>query len=320
MNKKPRTLLLLPLMLLSTLAIFAPVTTVFGAASLSISPAVINDSTHGVGTQFQYTVSASGIGGTAGTLFAYQFQLTYDPTVLQANSVDSFGPFFDTLASSGNALPVTSIDNTNGMVSVAVSSLGPSTSAATTTEVLGVITFNVTGLGRSDQALVNSILIHNAGGGNLVNIPVTTSGAVFSNQGLVGIATWPYAFPAKQWAYPEAVKYSYSADNSFTPGCLDLFANINSTGTLPVNVVVQFTVSSAFGTVVVSTPVQQIAQNTLYPVPLHTCFAPVSTSGVLQVGNYHVKAQIFYQQVNLDGTLGPVVKGPLHTFVTKVAP
>jgi len=328
LHNKLKTIMILPILLLSTFAVIglAPVASVFAQPSLSLSPALINDScpsttcTHDVGSQFQYTITATGIGGTDATLFAFQYSIFYNPAVLQVASIDSYGPFFDSLVSAGMAAPVTSIDNNAGQVTVAVTSLGPSTPASATTEVLGAITFSVAGLGRSDQSLVNSILIHNAGGGVLDNLPVTTTGGVFSNTGLLGIAVWPYALPAKQWAYPEAFKYSYSGDTAFNPGCDDLFANINSTGTLSVMVSVQFTVNSGYGTTLVSTPVQEIAANTLYPVPLHTCFSPVSSSGVLQVGNYHVKAQIFYQQINLDNSLGPVIKGPLHSFVTKVAP
>ena len=321
------------MLLLSTFAFFgfAPVAPAFAAPSLNLSPAVLNDTcpgttcTHGVGSSFQYTVTASGVGGSSASVFAYQFSLTYDPTILQAFSIDSYGGFFDAAQGLGCTASASNIDNVAGSVTFAITLIAtagcPTNSpSSASTMILGVATFNVTGLGRSDESLVSAILLHNSGGGVLTNIPVTVNSGVFSNTGLLGIAVWPYALPSHQWAFPEATHYSVSGDNSFTPGCLDFFANVNSTGTLAVDVSVRFTVSSAYGTLVVSTPVQLIARETLFPVPLHTCFSPISSSGVVQVGNYHIKAQIFYQQVNIDGSLGPVVKGPLHTFIAKVSP
>jgi hypothetical protein len=334
---------MIPIMLLSTLAILgaAPVHSAFAVANLALQPAIISEvcpgtgCTHGVGTSFQYTVNSTGIGGPTGTIYAYQYQINYLPAVLKVARIDSFGPFFDTLLASGAATRVTSIDNTNGFVSVAVSSIGatgPSTPATTTKLVLGVITFNVTGIGRSDQALVNTILVHNAGGGVLTNIPVSSSGATFSNSGLFGRAGFPAGMPRSQWAFPEEVVWSYSGDTVFTPLCLDLFANVNSTGTLAVKTFVQFTVradAEQLGQnegealdffMVLNTPATVLdpAQSTV--VPLHTCYKPITTSGVLFVGTYRAVAVIFFQQINLDGSLGPVTRGPNFSFGYTVVP
>jgi hypothetical protein len=350
LNKILKSLSLLPILILSTLPIFAfaPVASVSGAPlpTLSISPALINDScsgscTHNVGAQFQYNVSITGIGGTSSnTMFAYQFSLTYDAAVLQALNISSYGPFFDALISGGNAITASSIDNTNGAVTVAVSSLGPSTTTATTHLLLGSIWFSVAGRGISYETLTNVIVIHNSGGGVIANLAVTTVGAVFTNSGLVGKATWPANLPYSQWAYPETTGsqssffpvYNYTADTSFTPGCLDFFANVNSTGTLAVMADVQFTVVSLtslfsffghhhqhFAPVTVTTPVQEIAAATFFPVPLHTCWSPTTSTGTVLTGFYIVIAQINYQQVNLDNSLGQVRHSfPIIFFVQVV--
>jgi hypothetical protein len=349
LNNKLKSLSLLPVLILSTLPVFAfaPVASVSGASmpTLSISPALINDScsgpcTHNVGAQFQYNVSITGIGGTlSNTVFAYQFSLTYDPAVLQVLNISSYGPFFDGLIGSNLAAPVSIIDNPDGVVTVAVTSLGPSTPVTVTSERLGNIWFSVVGRGISYQTLTNVIVVHNSGGGVLANIAVTTVGAVFTNSGLVGKATWPYNLPYSQWAYPESTGsksffffnvYNYTADTSFTPGCLDFYANVNSTGTLPVMADAQFTVVSLsslfffghhqhFAPVTVTTPVQEIAAETFFPLPLYTCWSPTTSTGAVLTGFYIIIAQINYQQVNLDGSLGQVRHSfPILFFVQVV--
>jgi len=323
---KLKTLMLLPILLLSATAVLGAAPAVFATPNLALQPALVTDTcpsttcTHGPGSQIQYTVNATGIGGPDGTVFAYQYQITYNPLLLKAVSVDSFGPFFDALIANNLAVPVTSFDNVNGLVTVAVTSLGPSTSATTTKAIIGAVTFNVTGLGRTDQNLVNAILVHNAGGGTLVNIPVTTGSAIFTNSGLVGIADWPLSLPPKQWAFPEQTKWSYSGDSAFTPGCLDLFGNINSTGTLAVTAFVQFSVKSAYGTFITNTPSITLQGGQITVVPLHTCWTPLSSSGLVQVGKYHVHPTIVYQQINLDGSLGPVILVNGSPFKTTIQP
>lgn len=327
-DRKLKTLMILPILFISTFAVIGATSILpaYATAALTLTPALIDETcpstscTHDVGAQFQYTVTASGIGGTSGTLFAFQYQITYNTQILQAVSIDSMGPFFDALLGSNQAIPVSSIDNTNGVVSVAVTSLGPSSSPTATSMVLGVITFSVSAIGRSDQGLVNAILIHNAGGGMLENLPVTTSGGVFSNSGLFGLAVFPLAGSGVARAYPEEKKWSFSGDTVFTPGVLDVFANVNSTGTLPVQVFVRFTVRSQYGSFSIDTPMTTLQPGQLSVVPLFTGFTPVSSSNVVQVGSYHIVAQIIYQQINLDNSLGPVVNGPIQPFHVKVYP
>ncbi len=323
LDTKLKTLLLVPVLLLSAVAFLGtiPVLPVFATANLSISPAVLSDtclppspgsgctSGLGVGAMFQYTVTASGIGGDTGTVFAYQYEIHYDPTILQAVSVDSFGPFFDALVGGGNAVPVTSIDNANGVVVIAVSSTGPSTFSFTTTLVVGQVTFSVAGLGRSDQTLQNAILLHNAGGGVLANIPVTTSIAIFSNTGLFGRADFPSLGSGIRRAWPEEVNYAILQDTSFHPGIVDLFANVNSTGTLPVVVFIRFTLTSDFGNFVANTPTHQYDPGEVSVVPQVAGYNPNPTGNQLLVGTYNVQAQVFYQEVRLDGTLGAVTPG-----------
>jgi hypothetical protein len=322
---KIKTLMLLPILLLSATAVLGAAPAAFATPNLGLQPALVTDTcpgttcTHGPGSQIQYSVNATGIGGSTGTVFAYQYQITYDPLLLRAVSVDSYGAFFDALISANLAIPVSAIDNVNGLVTVAVTSLGPSTSLATRTAILGAVTFNVTGLGRSDQSLVNAILVHNAGGGTLVNIPVTTGSAIFSNTGLVGIANF-FLPPKSQQVFPELQKWSFSGDSAFTPGCLDLFGNINSTGTLPVTAFLQFSVRSAYGTIVINTPSITLQGGQITVVPLHTCFTPLSSSGIVQVGKYHIHSTIIYQQVNLDGSLGPAIRVAGPSFKATVLP
>jgi len=322
LDRKLKTILLIPVILLSAVAVLGttPVLPVFATANLSISPAVLSDTclppspgsgcTHGlgVGATFNYTVIASGIGGTTGTLFAYQYEIHYNPAILQAVSVVSFGPFFDALLGGGFAVPVSIIDNANGIVSMAVSSTGPSTSFLTTTLIIGQVTFSVAGLGRSDQSLQNSILIHNSGGGVITNIPATTSGALFSNVGLFGRADFPSVSSGIRMAWPEDVTYSIALDNSFTPGIVDFFGNVNSTGTLPVVAFIRFTLTSDFGTFVRQTTTQQYGPGEVSVVPQFTGYDP-APGGTLQVGTFDVQAQVFYQQVNLDNSLGPIRAG-----------
>src|SRR5436853_602648 len=210
--------MLLPILLLSATAVLGAAPAVFATPNLALQPALVTDTcpsttcTHGPGSQIQYTVNATGIGGPDGTVFAYQYQITYNPLLLKAVSVDSFGPFFDALIANNLAVPVTSFDNVNGLVTVAVTSLGPSTSATTTKAIIGAVTFNV-------------------------NTPsITLQGG-------------------------------------------------------------QITV-----------------------VPLHTCWTPLSSSGLVQVGKYHVHPTIVYQQINLDGSLGPVVLVNGSPFKTTIQP
>ncbi len=337
-NIKLKTLLMLPILLISTLVVLGvpSVRPAYAIPQLSVSPAVITDTCpsactlYGVGSTFQYSVRATGI--AVGQLFAYQFSLHFNPQILQAvNGSISYGACFDLLVSGGNAVPVTSIDNFNGVVFIAVASFGPQCPLfATTNLVLGVITFSVAGLGRSDQSIQDNILIHDAGGGVQVNIPTTTKGAVFSNIGLFGRADLPTPCTSTsppgcpRQAFPESVLYSIAQDNSFTPGIEDLFANVNSTGTLPVVVFIRFTLTSDFGTFVRNTSTHQYDPGEVSVVAQFTGYNPNPTGTFVQVGTFDVLAQVFYRQVNLDNTLGPLTAGesikPFHFTVIPALP
>ncbi len=322
-------------MLISAVAVLHVAPPVYAVASLSLSPATLTDTctlpppgagcTNGLGegNTFQYAVTAAGVGGSTSTVFAFQYEIHYNPSIIQGLSIDSFGAFFDTLIGIGSAICPTSIDNLAGIVSIACSSTGPQSPSFATTLSLGTVTFNVTGLARSDQTLENAILLHNSGGGVLTNIPVTTTGALFSNTGLFGIADFPSVTSGLRAAWPEAVQYGYAQDVGFTPGIETMFGNVNSTGTLPVVVYIVFDITTPTGAMascVTSTHQYGPGEVSVVPQFTPTCYNPNPTGNNLQIGTYDVVATLFYRQVNLDNSLGTLTAGvtqkPFHFTVT----
>src|SRR5216683_5676697 len=147
-SRKIKTLILLPLLLVSSLALLgAGVQRAYAATSLSISPGTINvdcnanPSTCGYtpGTMFTYTVTASGL---SSTLYASQYDFLYDPSVIQAQSVDP-GAFFDSLISAGVGFCTVNIDNGLGDVAVGCTTVGSPTVPLLSTIVLGSIGIQV---------------------------------------------------------------------------------------------------------------------------------------------------------------------------------
>ncbi len=327
-NKKLKSGILLPILLLGTLAVIGGlgVHRAYATTVISILPSSINDPTLIVGSTFQYQVVITGL---STTLFAFQYDLLFDPTVLQARSVDSFGGFFDALRSfiPTQATCLSSIDNVHGVVTAACTSLGPSTSSTTTSLLVGLITFGVAKLGLSTQSLTNTILLHNAGGGLLENIPVMVgANAVFTNAGFVAKADLPsfdnfLTGTQHRQAWPEKVHFSFSKDTVHTPGLVSLFANGNSTGNIPALTWAVFTVTSDFGIVVVSSPKALLPPGFVTTVPFEATFNPVSPTGILQTGGYHITAQLLFQAMFPDGTLGPVQMGAtVKAFHVNVVP
>jgi hypothetical protein len=327
------------MLLLSSLAIIgvSSVQRAHATPNVSISPALINvdcianPTTCGfsVGTIFQYGVSASGIGGTsANTVFADQFDFFYDPSVLSAQSVDSFGPFWDGVLSAGAAFCTSSIDNVHGDVSLACTSLNPQTPITLTSMSIGLISFKVMALGLTFQSLSNIILLHNSGGGTLTNIPVTVGPrAVFTNEGFFSVADFPVfdntlSGTQHRQAWPEKTKYSFSGDTAHTPGILDLFANVNVTGNVPATAYVKFVLSSSiWGTFTILTPSQQIPAGVSTVVPLEAHFTPTTASGQLMTGGFHIDCQVFFQAVFPNGSIGPLQSGStLKSFHVNIVP
>jgi hypothetical protein len=338
-SRKIKTLVLLPMLLLSSLAIIgvSNVQRAHASAMVSIAPASIsvdcmaNPTTCGFspGTVFQYAVSVSGIGGTtSNTVFASQFDFLYDPSILSAQSVDSFGPFWDGLLSAGAAFCTSSIDNVHGDVSIACTSLSPQTPVTLTSMSLGLISFKVMALGLTFSSLSNVILLHNSGGGSLTNIPVVIGPrALFTNEGFFAVADFPVfdntlSGTNHRQAWPEKVKWSFSGDTAHTPGVLDLFANINSTGNVPALSYVKFVLTSdIWGTFTILTPSQQIAPGISTVVPLEAHFTPLTATGQLMTGGFHIDSQVFFQAVFPDGSLGPLQSGStLKSFHVNIIP
>jgi hypothetical protein len=337
-SSKIKTLVLLPLLLLSSLAIIgvSNVQRAHATPIVSIAPGSITDDcvtpttcTHPAGTIFQYGVSVSGIGGSiANTVFANQFDFFYDPSVLSAQSVDSFGPFWDAVLSAGAAFCTSSIDNAHGDVSLACTSFSPQTPITMTSMGIGLISFKVMAIGISFQSLSNAILLHNAGGGTLTNIPVSIgSRALFANVPFFAAADFPVTTNTlsgtnHRQAWAEKVKWSFSGDTVHTPGVLDLFANINSTGNVPALSYVKFVLtSSIWGTFTIVTPSQQISGGISTVVPLEAHFTPTTASGQLMTGGFHIDSQVFFQAVNPDGSLGPLQSGStIKSFHVNIIP
>ncbi|OLD49729.1 MAG: hypothetical protein AUI42_06570 [Actinobacteria bacterium 13_1_40CM_2_65_8] len=337
-SSKIKTLVLLPMLLLSSLAIIgvSNVPRAHATPIVSISPGSITDDcvtpttcTHPIGTIFQYGISVSGIGGTSdNTVFANQFDFFYDPSVLSAQSVDSFGAFWDAVLGAGAAFCTSSIDNVHGDVSVACTSLSPQTPVTMTSMSIGLISFQVVALGITFQSLSNVILLHNSGGGTLTNIPVMIGPrATFTNEGFFAAADFPVfdnTLTGKnhRQAWPEKTKWSFSGDTVHTPGRLSLFANVNSTGNVPALSYVKFVLtSSIWGTFTILTPSQQVAAGISTVVPLETVFNPITASGQLMTGGFHIDSQVFFQAVNPDGSLGPLQSGStIKEFHVNIVP
>jgi cohesin domain-containing protein len=321
-SRKVKTLVLLPLLLVSSLALLgAGVQRAYATAMISNSPGLINvdctaDPTgcgYNVGATFSYTITATGL---SSTLFASQYDFLYDPSVIQAQSVDP-GALYDSLISSGQGFCTINIDNSLGDVAVGCTSVGSPTVPLLSTVVLGIISFQVMKLGSTSQVLTNAILLHNSGGGVLTNIPVVIgSKAIFTNEGFFAVADFPVfdnfnTGTAHRQSWPEKVKYSFSADSVHTPGILDLFSNINSTGNIPARAHVVYTMSSSiWGTVTVIGPTQDVPAGISTVVALEAHFNPVNSNGILMVGGWHISSEVFFQGVLPDGSLTtPVQSG-----------
>jgi hypothetical protein len=327
------------MLLLSSLAIIgiSNVQRAHATPIVSISPGSIKDDCianpttcgHPIGTIFQYGVAVSGIGGTdANTVFANQYDFFYDPSILSAQSVDSFGPFWDAVLGAGAAFCTSSIDNAHGDVSLACTSLSPQTPITMTSMSVGLISFKVMALGITFQSLSNVIFLHNSGGGTLTNISVMIGPkATFTNEGFFAAADFPVfdntlSGTLHRQAWPEKTKWSFSGDTVHTPGVLDLFANVNSTGNVPALSYVKFVLSSSiWGTFTIVTPGQQIAGGISTVVPLEAHFTPTTASGQLMIGGFHIDSEVFFQAVNPDGSLGPLQSGStIKSFHVNIVP
>ncbi len=102
-------------------------------------------------------------------LYAFQFDLSFDPAVLSAQLVTEAGYFL----SNGVSFSPGAIDNTTGTISFIADTLsgsGPGFSGQTS---LGTVTFMAVGPGIASVAPMNVVLLD----GNLSEIPAAASGA-----------------------------------------------------------------------------------------------------------------------------------------------
>ncbi len=128
-SRKVKTMILLPMLLVSSLALLgAGLPKAYATAAINISPDIINVDCNAdpsgcgytPGTMFTYTVTATGL---STTLYASQYDFLYDPSVIQAQSVDP-GALYDSLISSGQGFCTINIDNSLGDVAVGCTSVG----------------------------------------------------------------------------------------------------------------------------------------------------------------------------------------------------
>jgi hypothetical protein len=120
-----------------------------GAATLSIDP---SSTTVPIGDQVSLNIKISGVTD----LFAFQFDLGFDPTVLSASSI-----------SEGSFLPIGgatvfiagTIDNVGGTISGTADSLSGAIPGVTGDGVLATAVFNAVGLGTSTISISNITLL-----------------------------------------------------------------------------------------------------------------------------------------------------------------
>ena len=143
------------------------------AAVISAGSSVVN-----AGDTFVIPISISG----AGEITSWQFDLSFDPLLLQANSVTE-GPF---LSDAGLTLFIPGfIDNANGLISGvadAYSDIGPPPSGG---GVIAKIEFTALANGLSPLTLSNVFLNGLDSGFDLANGAVCVGGASFTNCGTV---------------------------------------------------------------------------------------------------------------------------------------
>jgi len=148
------SLLLCGLSLVARPAAAAPITLNVPAITLSVLPSL---QTASVGDGFSLDVAIANVTD----LFDYQFDLTFDKTILRADSVLDGGFLTSGGGTSVFGGPfVLTLDNTTGLVTVLDSLLGPAPPATGVTGdgVLAAIMFTALATGTSDIGLANVIL------------------------------------------------------------------------------------------------------------------------------------------------------------------
>src|SRR2546427_9890218 len=98
-NMKLRTIRVIPLLFISIFAITGSINVhrAYATTTISILPALISDTSLGPGSTFQYGVELTGL---ATSLYGSEYEFLYDPSVVQAQSVD-VGGYWSALVSAG---------------------------------------------------------------------------------------------------------------------------------------------------------------------------------------------------------------------------
>lgn len=142
---------------------------------ISLQPSLLNTT---VGSPFTLDVNITG--GT--DLYAYQFELTFDPTILFAVSVSN-GLFLSSL-SDGSFIPGT-IDNVGGLISATADSETGLVSGVTGSGRLASFQFTAIGSGTSAITVpVSGVILLDS---NLDNIAFTTSGGSVNVSGVTSV-------------------------------------------------------------------------------------------------------------------------------------
>jgi hypothetical protein len=111
---------------------------------VSMDPAVIFDSTMGIGTQFSVDITVDYVV----QLWAYQLTLEFNPDVLHGVSVEN-GPFLESRGGSAIVIPGPGFDNVAGTLGLFAAALYPVRRFPTGGGVLATVTFEVVGDGCS---------------------------------------------------------------------------------------------------------------------------------------------------------------------------
>jgi len=145
---------------------------VLGAMAAPAAAQTVSFTTSGPGLQGQPLGLDVRITGVV-DLYAFQFSLSFNPSVLQAVGVTE-GPFLPTAG--GTFFGPGTINNTTGIVSFAFDSLVGTIPGANGSGILAHIDFTTPGAGTSPITFSNVVLLNSA----LVDIPATITGGSIS--------------------------------------------------------------------------------------------------------------------------------------------
>jgi hypothetical protein len=150
---------------LRTVTLLMVCATSVSAATLSVQPPLLSVN---AGTSFTLDVNATGVVD----LYAFQFDISFDPAVLSATSIAEGGYFM----ANGVAFAPGTIDNVAGTISLIADTLSGPGPGFTGSTLLATATFTAIGAGASNVSPTSLILLDSG----LNNIDVNTSPATVS--------------------------------------------------------------------------------------------------------------------------------------------